>query len=905
MGKNYTVFVVPHTHWDRAWYVPFEEFRLRLIGMIDDLCHTLETDPEFTCFTLDGQAIVLDDYLEIRRGSEERLRKLISSGRMSAGPWYVLPDEFLVSPESLIRNLMYGRKLCARFGRALNVGYVPDPFGHIAQLPQILRGFGIDSFVFFRGIDQETTKLNIEFVWRAPDGSEVIASQQRPFYGNGTHLGYATNWGDTENMVQHISFAIEQVEKSCGLLAEHSIADSLLLGNGIDQAAHQKDLPRILKKLAKHFPQYRFRVASLEEYIAQIKRDLKGRKPKVHRGELMYQYGDLLRGVDSTRMYMKMLNQHCEDLFEKWTEPAATVAWLNKLIPYPQDELWHGWCELMKTHPHDDVTGAAADQVHREAENRYATVEQVGAMIARNALRRFALNTDNSKQPGVPVLLFNTLPMPRKEVVRIPIDLVPYDEPWKTFTVFNDKGKPVPHEALGVERLCWWEAMKPFDVHRHTVEIEVDLPPFGYRTLYVREGEAAASRARFTTGARAFENEFFKLQIAANGSLTFKDKATRREYRGLLVFEDTEDCGDAYNWSYLAKGSQTFTTGKAQPKIAKIHEGPLSVTWRITHTMRLPESLTADHRARSKRLVPFTFETDVTCRAGSPRVDLTTRVTNNVKDHRLRALFPTDIEVDTVLSDGHFAVVERSTILPPAKPKLPPYPTQHQLRFSAITDGKRGFAVINDGMPEIQVLHQGAKRTLAHTLFRAVGWLGRDDFPTRPYSAAPSIAAPEAQCLRTMEFRYGFMAFKGGDWTPVMQEALRHNVDIMVTRSDVHGGTDLRQMGFEMDEERAAQKYIPVPREGRLPDHDCVMDINNARVILSAFKKCEHNTHLLVRLHNPGTVKEKGTIRLFRPIKKAWSADLAEERTGALRVTRGALNYALKPYEIATFEIDI
>ncbi|HOE66959.1 MAG TPA: glycoside hydrolase family 38 C-terminal domain-containing protein [Candidatus Hydrogenedentes bacterium] len=905
MPKKRKVFVVPHTHWDRAWYVPFEEFRLRLVTMIDGLVRTLETDPSFTSFTLDGQAIALNDYLEIRPHNRDRLRRLIHARRLYVGPWYVLPDEFLVSPESLIRNLMLGRKISDAFGHTMGVGYVPDPFGHIAQLPQLLRGFGMDSFMFFRGIDQEATKLDVEFLWRGPDGAEVLCSQMRPFYGNGTHLGYATNWGDTEFMVKDFSFAIEQIETGCKLLQDHSVAQSLVLGNGIDQATHQADLPQILRRLGKRFPQYDFRIASFEEYIAQIRRELANVKLKTHRGEMMYQYGDLLRGVDSSRIYMKMLNQECEDLLEKWTEPICSAAWLAGCFEYPQDQLWHAWEELMKTHPHDDVCGASVDRVHAEAEMTLGRVHQVGHMLYRLALRRFALNTDNSKQAGAPVLAFNTLPTARKEVVRIDIDLVPYDEPWDSFALFDENGREVPYELLSVERKNWWEALKPFDVMRHAIELEIDLPPFGYRTLYVRKGAPRPVAPRCTIATKRFENSFYALSISANGSLTLYDKATKTTHKDLLVFEDVEDCGDEYNWSYLDNNSQTFTTAKSRPAIERVHAGPFSATWRITHEMKLPVSLTSDHKARSKKLATFVIESEVTCRAGSPRVDIVTRVNNNIKDHRVRALFPASIETDTVLADGHFAAIERAFDLPPAKPKLPPYPTQHQLRFSCLTDGKKGFAIINDGLPEYQVVRDKNRRVMAQTLFRSVGWLGREDVPTRRYGASPALAAPEAQCLRAMEFRYAFMAFKG-DWTPVMQESLRHNIAPCVTRADVHGGTDLRQMGIEMDEERAKQKYLPVPREGKLPDHATMMDIGNDALVLSAVKKCEWNNHLIVRLYNPGPNTQKGLLALFRPIKKAYATDLYEKRVGAaLRVAKGVLRYACGPYRIVTFEVQV
>ncbi|MGH9016342.1 MAG: hypothetical protein ACRDY1_01220 [Acidimicrobiales bacterium] len=129
------ISIVPHTHWDREWYAPFQTFRLRLVHLVDTLLALLESDPSYARFLLDGQMAVVDDYLEIRPENEERIRALAAAGRLSMGPWYILMDEFLVSGETIIRNLQAGMERGAAFGGAMDVGYLPDMFGHIAQMP--------------------------------------------------------------------------------------------------------------------------------------------------------------------------------------------------------------------------------------------------------------------------------------------------------------------------------------------------------------------------------------------------------------------------------------------------------------------------------------------------------------------------------------------------------------------------------------------------------------------------------------------------------------------------------------------------------------------------------------------------------------------------------------------------
>jgi mannosylglycerate hydrolase len=817
------------------------------------------------------------------------------------GPWYVLPDEFLVSGESLIRNLMLGRRISSQFGRTMEVGYVPDPFGHIAQLPQILQGFGLDTFVFSRGIDtQADPELKIEFEWRAPDGTGVLALHQRFFYNNATFLGYRIGWGDPEGMVFRQAEATERLRRATESLRAHARTPHLLLNNGVDHAEHQKDLPAILRRAAKELPEYRFEIASFEDYAKAVRRSLNGQRLQRRQGELIYRYGDMLHGVYSARMYLKTANRACQDLLEKEAEPLAALAWAMKAASYPQDPLWYAWRTLLQNHPHDDICGCSCDGVHRDMEYRFRTVETVGRFIGRESLRAIARDVDTTGGDGTPILVFNPLGHRRDEVVDIAVDLEPGVQ---DFELVDEAGRAVPYERLGSGRLYWMEPLKGFKVQRHTVRLRLELPPVGYRTLYAREGKAKPVKAAVQASARGFENGFYKLSIADDGSLRYRDKRSGREFKDLLVFEETEDCGDEYNWSYLPENSQTLTTAGARAEVSLVHSGPFGATWRIVHRMRVPKGLTEDRKARSRQTVPFEIVSEVTCRDGSPRVDIVTRVNNNAEDHRLRALFPTAIGTDVVRVDGHFAVIERKIERPPARNGMPAYPTQHQGRFAAIQDDRGGFAIINDGLPEFEAIREPRRLTLAQTLFRSVGWVSREDFVTRPGLCGPPVAAPEGQCLRPMEFRYGFMAY-GNDVREVLREALRHNVAVLSTRCDIHGGTEPAKVGiYDHDPYTLAQPLRPVPREGALPDRASLLDIGNENLVLSAVKKCEARNSLIVRLYNPGGTAEKGRLAAFRPIKAAYATSLNEKRREALKVKDGTVAYNCPAYRILTFEL--
>jgi alpha-mannosidase len=231
------LIVVPHTHWDREWHRTHEEFRYRLVRVMDGLLDLLEEDSRFRHFTLDGQVIVVDDYLEVRPEARERIETLVRAGRLVVGPWYVLPDEWLVSGEALIRNLRLGLERAAALGGAMPIGYVPDQFGHVGQLPQIFAGFGLESAVLWRGVGRDVDETL--FTWEAPDGTQVFTVYLLHGYSNAMHLPL-----ERDALCKRLRGVIAG-------LGESSRIPTLLLMNGSDHLEPQPGLPAALAGVAE------------------------------------------------------------------------------------------------------------------------------------------------------------------------------------------------------------------------------------------------------------------------------------------------------------------------------------------------------------------------------------------------------------------------------------------------------------------------------------------------------------------------------------------------------------------------------------------------------------------------------------------------------------------------------
>ncbi|MBN2565891.1 MAG: hypothetical protein JXB46_09275, partial [Candidatus Eisenbacteria bacterium] len=387
--KARKAYLVSHTHWDREWYLPFHRFRVNLVSMMDQVLDALENDPSFRHFVMDGQAVVLEDYLEAKPEAAPRIEKLVRSGSLSVGPWYVLPDEFLVSGESTVRNLLYGNAVAGTFGSVQKVGYMPDSFGHVAQMPQLLARSGIDSFIYTRGNGDELEDLGLEYVWRAPDGSEVIAVKQWGGYCNAAALGHAEMWHVFTRREVNVQRAVEQVRALIGRMDARSNSNVVLLNNGCDHHPPQKRFGEVLNTLRAAFPETDFVHASFRDYVDALLSS--GATFKTHEGELLGgRYHHILSGVWSARMELKQRNDEAQTLIAGYVEPLLSYAHFMLGRPYPVGLLDYAWKLLMKNHPHDSICGCSTDEVHREMEPRFAGVCETGEQILGAELEHLA-----------------------------------------------------------------------------------------------------------------------------------------------------------------------------------------------------------------------------------------------------------------------------------------------------------------------------------------------------------------------------------------------------------------------------------------------------------------------------------------------------------------------------------
>ena len=436
------IHLISHTHWDREWYLTFQQFRLRLVHLVDGLLELLDGDPDYKHFMLDGQTIVLDDYLHLRPEAEAALRQQIQAGRLDIGPWHILPDMFLVGPEAHIRNLLEGDRHCRRFERKMLIGYMPDSFGHIGQMPQILRGFGIESASVWRGLDDQPA----EFWWQSPDGSRVLMLYLRDSYSNGAAL----------NASVPAQFA-EQIKQAADYLAPHSPFSDLLVMYGTDHMEPPLETSGAIRFANERLTDYQVVHSTLPDYLASVRAQLGGEATQIPTvtGELRCSKRvHLLPGVLSTRAWIKQRNDSCERLLEQWAEPFSTFAWLAASdvpasLRSPSGIIREAWRLLMECHPHDSICGCSIDQVHDEMRPRFDQVEQIGEEITRQSLESLAAAVDTAD--GTPaaampsaIVVFNPSSAPRTDAVGCEVVLPPGVA---DFEILDENATVVPHQS--------------------------------------------------------------------------------------------------------------------------------------------------------------------------------------------------------------------------------------------------------------------------------------------------------------------------------------------------------------------------------------------------------------------------------------------------------------------------
>lgn len=835
-----TLHIIPHSHWDREWYLPFEKHRLRLVKLLDTLIELMEGDPSYSTYHLDGQMIVVEDYLAIRPQMRERLLALIREGRIRVGPWYVLQDEYLTGGESNVRNMLVGLSMAREMGTCPEpVGYFPDAFGNVSQAPQILRGFGIDSAVFGRGMNDVLSDNAVvkdrglsksELFWESPDGSRVLSVYMANWYHNAMELPT-----EAKALRERLSTVVEKTSRI-------ALTDHLLGMNGCDHQPVQTDLRRAIALAGEVLPEVQVVQSGFREYLAAIA-PYGERFPTV-KGEIN---GQLTKGANplictaSAHVDVKVDNYSVEHLLARITEPLCAIA-ANAGIAYPKDELLYAWKTLMQNHPHDSICTCSVDEVYDEMKVRFAKARAVGEALRDEALSRLFPHAPTASEGDVPVALLSLDGGAVTQKVRFAVDFAE-EEGVEAVALFDGEGNEISATYRRLPRTFTYRLpddafRKVTYVTRFEIEADVETRGIGVVPLWVRREDPDLSPG-IAVGEMEMENGILRLVFAPDGTFTLTDLRSGEVYRDLGRLEDTRDVGNLYN--YVQKEGDTPLYAKAK-EVRLLENAPTHATVRTVWS--LGEDLSA--------------ETDVTLRAHAGRVEMKTTVKNERENHRLRVLFPSEVGTDTVLAEGQFDLVRRSVAPSPVWEN--PCNAQRMQAFVTLESEKRSLAVATRGLAEYEVLRDG-KNTLAITLLRAVGEVGDwGVFPT-----------PKGQ--------------KKGEWT--LEYAL-------VPYADERG--DAYSEAYSFAYPSAVATVCGTPAEA-----STLLAYDEPLLRLSAFKRAEDGDGTVLRLFSLSD--ETLTVPFETTFSRVTLANLAEEEAEAIPVEAGAFTLTVPPHRIVTLRL--
>ena len=773
-----TAHYVRSSHWDREWYEPVQGFRLRLVAVLDGVLDLLAADPAFR-YTMDGQSIPIDDYLEVRPERADDVGRHARDGRLKVGPWYTAPDEWLVSGESLVRNLEMGIARAAGLGGpACRAGLLCDQFGHVGQLPQVFDQFGIGVAYVWRGTSER--QLGGHFLWQSPDGTRLPTYRfGKRGYGG---LAYAVRnvFADQGPFDPHE--AVDRLVAYTRAEAARSPLSPILLYDGAD---HLEVEPRMAQTIAAANDRLRgdgihIVASDLDAYGAEVLRE----QPMIAKtvvGELRETSGDAVEGTDggdeqwliggtyASRIHLKQRNAACEDELCLWAEPFCTFAAESLGVEYPASLLDIAWRHLLENHPHDSMCGCSTDQVHQDMIYRFDQSIAISSRLAERAMT--ALTAAAAAAADGPTIgLFNATAEPIDEPVDFDVHL---PEAWPTkfaeFFGFEQKfgfrlrgpdGVDVAYQLVAQQRDVPWRRTVPYKLsaggshHRITVCARVPVPAFGYTTLHV-EPVAGPTRHPGTLASshRSVENDLLRATVNPNGTLRVEDKRTGTTFDQLLTVEERADIGDGW-FHGVAVNDEVHTSGAAAADVAVVADGRFRSTLRVTVTLDVPATFDFARMRRSEQRVPLRLASEVTLRAGSDRVEVTTTLDNAAESHRVRMLFPTGLTGEAFESDSAFDVVRRSVALRAdnhERRELDLETRPHQ-SWTAFGDGKAGLAVIARGLPEVAVTDT-PDRAIALTLLR-----GFRRVISRPDDRGGQVLGPH-------RFRYDLVPFAGP--TPV------------------------------------------------------------------------------------------------------------------------------------------
>ncbi|MCE4048106.1 mannosylglycerate hydrolase [Bacillus sp. Au-Bac7] len=864
------VHIIPHMHWDREWYFSTEESRILLVNNMEEIFEMLENNPDYPAFLLDGQTAILEDYLAAKPENRNRITTLVQKGKLFIGPWYTQTDEMIVGAESIVRNLLYGLKDCAAFGQAMMIGYLPDSFGQSSQMPQLLNGFDMKHFIFWRGASERHGTDKTEFYWESDEGSKVLV-QLLP-------LGYAIGKYLPENKVA----LRERMDKYLPILDKGSTNGSVILPNGHDQMPIQKNIFQVIENLKEIYPDRQFLLSSYQDSFADLAQHL----PTI-KGELLDgKYMRVHRSIYSSRMDIKAANTRIENKLVDILEPLAAIAYSLGF------EYHHGlieliWKEILKNHAHDSIGCCCSDKVHAEIKNRFLLAEEKTDRLIEFYKRKITDSIDTDREEDL-LTAFNLLPYSRHDTVNAVITTI-----HRSFILEDADGYEVPFEMIAKEmvdpglidrQLVHYGNYEPF--WRYHIQFKSTIPSMGYKTFFVvpMDKEKEVSFVEKDT----VETPFYRITVNLNGTLTIYDKSMDRTFCNVLLLETSGDDGDEYDYSPVF-AEEPVVHHHAVTSYA-ISQNDLEARIDMKVKIAVPKDAEDRKKHINSSLTEITWK--IIIPTDQQIIKVSGEINNQAKDYRLRTLIPTKIAAAFSVADNQFGSIKRG-VSDPAMHSWEeedwderPDAIYPMLSYVSLYDKHYTVSAITNSIREYEIIGDHFD-TIALTLLRSVGYLGKENLVRRP--GRPSgikLPTPDSQMQGILNVEFAISISKGTQYTARISKEFRTPIETY------------NKIPYHAMKLNSSHKQTPLC-------FSLLQEKGTGTEVLSTLKKAENCDGFIVRMYNPAATEGEISVSFnAASLKQAWLCQLNENIESLLPIYDNSFSLSIRSNQAKTVLIE-
>ena len=823
------VHVIPHTHWDREWYFTQQDSDVLATYNFTKVIETLEQSPSYACYHLDGQSSIVEDYLRVLPHMQSRLSRLVADKKLFIGPWYTQTDTYNVAGESIIRNLKYGMHIARELGHSMTIGYLPDTFGHNAQMPTLFQGAGIDNIVFWRGMDYDQLVEKSHFFWRSPGGAEIIAYNLVHGYGAAKNIVPAP-----DHLDKKIFPMVEKIKSLSGL-------NDVLIPSGGDQVNIDPALPETLRTATERSQAGDvYFISSMEAFVDTLRKNSDGFV--TYQGEFKIpRYARIHKTIGSVRYDIKKLNFEIEQFLLKKLEFVIAIAKAQG-IKVHTELVDIAWKKILECHAHDSMGGCNSDATNADIMHRLKQADEICQGLYNLVVKEIASTCEDNE-----LLLFNGQLTSFSGVVRAVVFSA------SQHVAIMDSGRALAVEVIKREALSGGKvievtkdgekevAVPPY--YRFELNVRVEkLPAMGYQVFQVVSSSSDNQQVA-SVDRKTIENQALRLDYQ-KGQLQLTDKIHGRTITDLLTFEEQADDGDSYDFSPLTGDSPILSHSL---EWLTTTAGSTEQVMTVRAAIKVPADL--DARKEQQLTATAVFNITLTLLAGELQLSVDIDTVNQVKDHRVRVLINSDIQTNHSICTQPFALMERpvGVNLADWQTTYREYPVDVETTDGAVAIAQAGRALVMNGrgIKEFQVIKGEHTCQLALTLFKSTGVLGKDDLSWRPGRASginnTVVHTPDAQLLQqNLQFSFAL----------AMTEEASHSTVRALEQSYLDKPFSFQKQGLNSFEHRLERFQVRFdPRASQT--HFSLFSLAQPLVLSSIGHSFAVQNAVVVRLFNP------------------------------------------------------